>query len=189
MSSILDGKGRGYRAGVNADNRLETFAISESRVADVSKTGYSFLVATGFVSLTTTGSYNGLVYIKNNSTRRDIFIKTVRTCSTDTGSIQLKLYRNPTTGTLISDANPADQFSANAASSVVFDGLAYSASGDGKTVTDGDNWTQFINRSPGHSIQDYDGAIVIPGGKSMALAAKPSVSTTICVEIQLWFEE
>lgn len=109
-------------------------------------------------------------------------------CSAETGYVQIRAIRNPSTGTLISDANSADKLSANAGSSVVFDGLAYAASGDGKTVTDGDNWTQFINRSPGHSVQDYEGAIVIPGGKSMALTAKPSVSMTICVEVQLWFE-
>jgi hypothetical protein len=188
MSSILDGRGRGYRAGVTPRRQLETIAVTESRIADISKSGYSFLVATDFVSLTTTGSFNGLLYIKNNSTDRNIFIKTVRVCSSGTGYMQIRAIRNPSAGTLISDANSADKLSANAGSNVVFDGLAYSASGDGKTVTDGDNWTQFINKSPGHSVQDYQGAIVIPGGKSVAITAKPSVATTICIEIQLWFE-
>lgn len=185
---ILDGTGKGYKAKVNSNSRLETFSISEERIADVSKTGYSFLVATDFIDLTTTGSFNGLLYIKNNSSTKDIFIKTMRICADGSGTAQCRLIRNPTAGTLISEATPADNLSSNAGSNVNFDGLAYTASGDGKTVTDGSNWTQFINRMPGHSVQHYDGAIVIPNGQSMALTVKPSAATTICIEVQAWFE-
>lgn len=186
---ILDGTGKGYKAKVNSNSRLETFSISEERIADISKTGYSFLIGSDFISLTTTASFNGLLYIKNNSSTKDLFIKTIRICADGTGSVQCRLIRNPTTGTLISDANAADNLSANAGSNVNFDGLAYSASGDAKTVTDGSNWTQFINKMPGHSVQDYQGAIVIPNGQSVAITAKPSASTDICVEVQAWFED
>lgn len=186
---ILDGTGKAYKAKVNKDNRLETFSINEERIADVSKSGYSFLLASDFVSLTTTGAFNGIIYIKNNSSTKDLFIKTIRVCSDGSGSVQCRIIRNPTTGTLISDANKAEQLSSNAGSNVTFDGLAYAASGDAKTVTDGSNWTQFINRSPGHSIQDYQGAILLPNGQSMALTAKPSVSTNLCIEVMAWFED
>ena len=102
--------------------------------------------------------------------------------------MQFYLVRNPTTGTLISDENAALQASANLNSPIAFEGDAYSASADGKTVTDGDNFSNFINRSPGHSIQDYGGLIVMPPGSSMAVVCKPSVATTVCLELQGWYE-
>lgn len=186
---IIDGTGAGYAAKVDSTNRLNTFSIVENRVADISKRlGLSFIIASDFISLTTTGSFNGILYVKNNSDNYDLFVDKVRVCSDTSGNVQVRLLRNPTTGTLISDTNAADQLSANAGSAETFDGLAYAASADGKTVTDGSNWSQFINHSPGHSIQEYDGSIVIPKGKSIALVAKPSVAMTLCAEIQCWFE-
>ena len=38
---------------------------------------------------------------------------------------------------------------------------------DGKTVTDGNFMTQFINKAPGHSIQDYQGAMILYNGDSI----------------------
>lgn len=183
------GQGKGPGAAVT-NNMLHTMAVNCPVVANTSKTGYTFLIASDFISLTTTGSFNGLIYIKNEDTNRNLFIDKVRTCSDATGTVQVRKILNPTAGTLISDANSADQLSANAGlSGVGFNGKAYAASGDGKTVTDGSNWTQYINKSPGHSIQEYSGAIIIPNGQSMAIVAKPSVATTICVEVQCWFED
>jgi hypothetical protein len=188
MNVIQDGRGGGYSAGVDSDKRLLSKAISQSRVSDISRrNGKAFLISTDFISLTTTASFNGIVYIKNTSDE-DLFIGKVRTCSDTSGNVQVRILRNPTTGTLISDANAATQLSANFGSSEIFGGDAYAASGDGKTVTDGSNSSQFINHSPGHSIQDYEGAVVIPKGQSFAITAKPSVALTFCAEIQCWFE-
>jgi len=188
MSVIEDGSGDSYTAKVDSDQRLNTKSVIQSRVSDVSKReGNSFLLASGFVSLTTTGSFNGMLYLKNTSDD-DLYIATIRTCSDTAGNLQVKIIKNPTLGTLISDANVALKASSNYGSSKEFGGLVYSASGDGKTVTDGDDSTTFINHSPGHSIQEYQGAIIIPKGKSMAIVTKPSVATTACVEIQCWFE-
>jgi hypothetical protein len=188
MNVIQDGKGKGYSAEVDSINRLLVKAISQSRVSDISnRTEKAFLLASDYISLTTTASFNGLIYVKNTSDDT-LYIGKIRTCSDASGNVQIKVVRNPSTGTLVSDANAASQYSANFGSSELFGGLAYSASGDGKTITDGNDATQFINHSPGHSIQDYEGSLVIPKGQSFALTAKPSVSMTICVEIQCWFE-
>jgi len=187
---ITDATGLGDGPGARVkNNNLHTFSITESRIADISKTGYSFLLATDFVSLTTTGSFNGIMYIKNTDSNKSLFIDSVRVCGDTTGNAQIRYLRNPTAGTLISDANDADQLSANAGSNIPFPGLAYSASGDGKTVTDGDSWSQYIQRTAGHSSEIYNGAIIIPNGSSLAISAKPSVAMTLCMAVQCWFEE
>lgn len=186
---IQDGKGSGNRAAVTDRNRLEVFSIAEDRVADISKnTSDTFIVASDFITLTDSGSFNGILYIQNDSDNKDLFLQTIRTCSDQAGSLQCRLIKNPTGGTLISSASAADQISTNLGSSKAFDGMAYTAAGSGKTITGGTNLSQFINRSPGHSIQDYRGAIVIPNGQSLGMTVKPSTATTLCVELVTWFE-
>lgn len=187
MESIIDGTGSSYEAKVDSKNRLSTFAITEGRIADASKDGDTFVLASDFISLTTTASFNAMMYIKNESDK-DLFIQTIRTCSTGSGHMQFRLIRNPTTGTIVSDANDADQFAANFGSNKEFEGLAYSASADGKTITDGDNFTQFTNHSPGHSTEDYRGAVVLPKGSSLGITCKPSVAGEVCLEVVCWFE-
>lgn len=186
---ISDGTGSKRLLKINEQNRAEVFSISEPRVADISKrTGKSFIIASDFIALNTTASFNGILYIKN-SDKDDLYISRIRVCSDTAGAnLKIRLIANPTTGTLISDGNVADVNSANLGSSEVFIGNAYSASGDGKTVTDGVQFSQFTNHGLGHSIQEYEGAIVLPKGSSMALVAKPSASLEICSEIQCWFE-
>lgn len=189
---IIDGTGTGKRAKVNSNNRIETFSITESRIADVSnRNGRSFILASDFVSLTTTASFNGILYVKNTSTERDLFIDRIRVCGTGTSmnSMQCILTKNPTTGTLISDQNDGTSIPSNLGSNEEFTGTNYAASADGKTVTDGTQFSQFTIHLPGHTIQEYNGSIILPGGASMAISLKPGAATTACVEVQCWFED
>lgn len=188
---IEDGTGSGKKASVNADNRLDTFSVVESRISDISnRDGRSFILTSDFVALTTTGSFNGMIYLKNTSTDRDMFIDRVRICGTGTSmnAMQCRFVKNPTTGTLISDANDGISVAANLGSNEDFTGINYAASGDGKTVTDGIQFSQFTIHLPGHTIQEYNGAIIIPGGSAMAIEVKPGAATTACIEVQCWFE-
>jgi hypothetical protein len=190
MSQIEDGAGTGNRAKVTANNRLETFSITETRAADISlRSGETFILTSDFISLTTTGSFNGLMYVKNTS-QDNLFIDKIRICGTGSsmGNLQTKMIKNPTTGTLISDANAGISVPANLGSNVTFTGLNYAASADAKTVTDGTQFSQFTIHLPGHTIQEYDGGLIVPGGSSFAISGKPSYSTDICVEVQCWFE-
>ena len=188
---ILDGSGDGYRAKVNENKRLETFSITETRIADISaRIGESFILTSDFVSLTTTGSFNGMMYVKNTDTEKTLFVDKIRVCGTGSsmGSLQAKMIKNPTTGTLISDANAGLTVPANLGSNVTFGGLNYAASADGKTVTNGDQFSQFTIHLPGHSIQEYQGSLILPAGSAFAIEVKPSYATEICIEVQCWLE-
>ena len=191
-TEIRDGAGGEKRARVDNNNRLETFSITESRMADISlRDGTSYIITSDFVSLTTTGSFTGMLYIKNTDSSKNLFIDKVRICGTGTSmnSLQTKFYKNPTTGTLISDANNGIVVPSNLGSNETFPGLVYAASADGKTVTDGTQFSQFTIHLPGHSIQEYDGALIVPGGSSIAIAVQPGVATTACIEVQCWMEK
>jgi hypothetical protein len=153
----------------------------------------SFLVASGFIALTTTGSFNGMLYMKNtDSQNRNFHIHHFRVCSglgaSASSTLQIQCKLNATAGTLISDANAATVTNMNTNSNKAFGGDVYAASGDGKTVTDGSSFTQFINRAPGHSIQDYDGSIVIGNGVSFTIECKPSEAQTVCIELIGYFK-
>jgi hypothetical protein len=190
-TEIVDGTGKGNRVKVTDDNRLEVFAINESRIADISnKTGESFILTSDFISLTTTASFNGMMYVKNNDPDKILYVDKVRICGTGTsmGYVQSKFFKNPTTGTLISDANTGLAVPANLSSTVDFVGTVYAASGDAKTITDGDQFSQFTIHLPGHTIQEYQGSLILENGASMGIACKPSYATEICIEIQCWFE-
>lgn len=189
---IKDGRGTGSRARVDSNGRVESFSITENRIADISKrVGESFILTSDFISLTTTASFSGMMYIKNTDPDKLLFIDRIRVCGTGSmmGSLQAKIYKNPTTGTLISDANAGITVPSNLGSNVDFSGTNYVASGDGKTITNGTQFSQFTIHLPGHTIQDYQGNLIIPGGSSMAIACKPSYATEACIEIQCWFED
>ena len=186
---ILDGLGTGRTARVTERNQLDTFAVCQNRVADISEyNGNAFIIASDFISLTTTASFSGVLYFKNTSTTSQLFIKTIRVCADGAmGDMQVKIIKNASTGTLISDENPAYVNSANLIKNTVFQGVAYKGA-DAKTMTDGTFFTQFTNHTPGHSIQDYEGLIVMGTGTSLGIEVKPSNAMNLCIEVQCWYE-
>ncbi len=186
--AIKDGTGTGKLAKVDDNNRLSTVAVTKTQVADVSESeGKAFAVASNYITLSDTSDFNGFLYIKNTSAE-DCYIKSVRISTTEPGFLQCKLIRNPATGTLITDAYDANANPLNFGSEEVFSGDAYTASGDSKTILDGDHLTQFTLPSPGVSLQDYEGTLILPKNKSIALMVKPSATTTVGAEIRCWFE-
>jgi len=188
---LIDGTGTGKRAKVDSNNRLETFAVSESRMADISvRDGKSFILTSDFINLTTTGSFSGVFYLKNTDATKVIYVDKIRICGTGTsmGYVQCKLIKNPTTGTLISDQTDAIVVPANLGANTDFVGTVYKGA-DAKTVTDGTQFSQFTVHLPGHTIQEYDGALILTGGTSFAIEVKPSYATELCIEVQCWIED
>jgi len=192
FTEIIDGKGGGKRASVDNNNRLETFAITESRMADVSyRDGRSFLLTSDFIPLTTTASFSGVFYLKNTDPDTVIFIDKIRICGTAAvgvmGNLQTKFIKNPTTGTLITNATDAIVVPANLSSNNVLDADCYKGA-DSNTITDGTQFSQFVVHLAGHTIQEYDGALILEGGNSMSIEVKPNIATDVCIEIQCWTE-
>ena len=102
---IQDGTGTGNLAKVDASNHLKVKAAVIANVREVSgRTQQAFVVASDFVALTTTGSFNGVLYLKNTSTDKTLYIESVRTCSRPTAttaaanSSEWRVIKNPTAG-------------------------------------------------------------------------------------------
>jgi hypothetical protein len=190
---ITGGTGNGYALKVNEKNQAEVFADIRTEIAEVSlNEGQAFVVSTGFVNVTDLVNFSGLIYVKNTDTQgRNMFIEHIRVCGscscTNMEAIQCVVYRNPTTGTLISDQTAAYTSNNNYGSANAFNGLAYKGA-NSKTITNGDWFTQFVCHMPGHSIQDYNDSIVVPKNNTIAIAIKPTHEVDACIEINVHFK-
>jgi len=188
---LSDGAGTGTKLRINSDNRAECEVTQQTRIADVSaRLGQAYTIATGFVSLTTTASFTGMLWIKNtDSSARNMYIEHIRVCGSAATmqDVECVVYRNPTTGTLISGASAAYKSNNNFGSANQFNGLAYKGA-DANTITDGDWFTQFVTHISGHSIIDFNDSIVVPKGSSIGFALKPSAAMEVCMEVNCHFE-
>jgi len=191
MIILKDGTGTGVKLKINSDNRAVVEATSQTRIADISeRLGQAYTIATGFVPLTTTASFTGILWIKNTDIEgRDMFIEHIRVCGSAPmmEDVQCVVYRNPTTGTLISNAVSAYKTNNNFGSANQFNGLAYKGV-DADTITNGDWFTQFVTHISGHSIIDFNDSIVIPKNSSIGFALKPTDAMEVCMEVNCHFE-
>jgi len=187
FTQIIDGTGSKKSVKVTDKFKLTTEATSITNIEAIAREDEeSYVLSSGFVSLTTTGSFNGIMFIKGLDANTRFHIDRIRICGNGAnGNLQVKVIANATAGTLISDANAGYSHNTVLGSSNELTGLysIFAASGDGKTVTDGAWFAQYQQPSLGHSNQDYNGSIIIDKNTSFAVVAKPSVSCDICVEI------
>jgi len=191
---LEDGTGSGNKAKVNDHNQLYTSAVIRTEISEVSlDEGEAYVLATGFISITTTAGFSGILYIKNTDSQgRDMFIEHIRLCGTLSGTmdmhdIQCKVIKNPTTGTLISGASAGYSENSNFGSANSFHGICYKGA-DSTTVTDGSWFTQFTTHIPGHTIADYNDAIILPKNKSVAFLVKPTIASEVCMEVNVHFK-
>jgi len=183
-TTIKDGTGKGFSAAVNSENMVLTESLTIKQIAfESDRHGDAYVLNTGFVNLTNTAIQNQILYFKNTS-GENLFVEKVRVCgglAMDV-TMQCLVTANPTAGTIISDAVPALKASLNLSSSNEFEGLAY-LGGDGKTATGGYQLSNFQGHAPGHSIQEYDGALILGRNDAVSISVKPSAALSVCVEV------
>lgn len=176
---IKDGTGTGRLALVTTDNRLGTDSISLPAYSYASQEkGDAFIVTTDFITFTTTATEMGFMYFKNTS-NIPINIYSLRTCGL--AAQQWKIIKNPTGGTLISNAVASPSNNLNLSSPKIVSTLSY-VGVDGDTVTGGTLLDQFIN-AMGHSEEFFNGALVLSPLDSIALVIKLPAATTACARM------
>lgn len=172
----------GWKARINSAGQIFVQAETHAEAREHSGIGQFFMFATNFVALTTTGSFSAIFYVKNTSTTKVLHLGKLRTCSNQV--CEWKFIKNPTTGTLISDATAAAKENMNFGAPITFIGDVYKGA-DAKTITDGIEAGTWIN-NVGHSQPDWAGAIILAPGDSMALSVKPASAGDVCVTITGW---
>ena len=95
-----------------------------------------------------------------------------------TDTTHVRVYKNPTAGTLISDANNVNVNSNRnfSSSQTLSDSLAYAASANGKTITDGTVHIESLI-SPGSRV-NFQIDEVLKKGNSIAVSFEPNDSNT-----------
>lgn len=146
---IDDGTGDGPSARVNALHELFTRTVVETEQERATDIGDSYNINTDTIALTGTGA-SAVLYLKNDEDQTMVVTAMVigigSVSATITDSVFVKMIRNPTTGTIISDANAiAMKGNRNFGQNKTLKDttLVFSASATGKTVTDGDDFALF----------------------------------------------
>lgn len=182
---VEDGTGKGYLVRVDKNNRAHTQSLTQtaaSNAAAENNDAYKF--SSGIVNITTTGSFSGLLYIKNTDTRRFV-ISAIRVSCDDKS--QWRLVKNPTGGTLITNAVAANENNTTFNGTKVFSGDSYKGV-NGDTITGGLNFDQVVGISgPYHDWSE--GSIVLGKDNTIAIEVKPSVAADCTAMISGYYLE
>ena len=178
MAKIEDGTGRGFVAKVDSANRLVVSAdqINEERTATALGEAWAF--GSSLVSFTSSTA-SGVLYLRNTS-ERDMVVDRFRlmlgTVTGGTGDWLFRFVRNPTGGTLISNAVTAGITNLNHASSSEPVGEYYRGV-QGDTVTGGSGGS-FPFKSSGDGQYVIPNTRLLPKGSSIAIQITPPPGTT-----------
>lgn len=183
---IEDGTGKGYEAAVDDDNRLKTASRSSADISFHAKDdGDAYIFSTGaFISITTTNTETGILYVKNSSTSRNLIIHSIRTSGNQVQKIIV--YKNPTGGTLISNASAGNKINTNLSSSNTADALTYKGA-DAVTCTGGTAMALNVN-SAGNSLLTYDDAIILGPLNSIAVTMEVPSAGIVAASVLGYFE-
>jgi len=183
---IRDGTGREFTVKVTDKNELSTRAAVRSRLAVRAKEGDAFIISAPIVALTTTGSFNGILYIKNTGTSPWRIWQSRLQCSVLS---QWNIRTNPTTGTLISDASAATVTNCNSESTKSLSSTSYKASGDGKTVTNGTIIYNSIISAGGAQPTQPEGAFILGVGDAISWGCKPASACDVSVDVIIYIDD
>jgi len=181
MSVSIKNGGNGNVAMVDRDNRLHTFAVSRPVVEESTQQEKSYNINSGLITLTSAGE-SGILYFKNGEDV-DFIINTIvvimgpSTGGSTSDTTHIRVYKNPTTGTLISGATVAD-ISSNrdfGSSNTLSSSLSYKGA-EATTITDGSVHIESLV-SPGSRVAFNIGE-VLRKGNSIAVSLEPNDSTT-----------
>lgn len=182
---LEDGTGLGEAAKVR-DNRLHVMSLLEFPIETFSHSGDAYSIVTDFIALTTTASYTGILYLINNTTT-DLIIHTEATRNTSTVNALWQMWKNPTTGTLISAGTAITPINLNFASGKSLVSIAKKGA-DAQTVTDGTLFSQWGSAAYIPTQIVGQGSIILNVGNSYAITCKPTAAGSVGCTLTLWNE-
>lgn len=178
---ILDGKGNGFRAQVDSDNRLHVNSVSRSQVEQAVLLSEGYNVSTGGMTLTSANE-SAVGYFKYNGDDPIVIkeILVILGASTGgSGSGVIKILKNPTDGTIITEEKPVSTASnRDFGSSKVLDADAYKGE-EADTFTDGSIFAITSRDANFAGVVSFDAApIVLRKGNSIGITFTPATGNT-----------
>ena len=177
---INDGTGTGNQAQVDSTNRLRTRTVNATESEEAAKLSNAFNINTGIINLTSANE-SSLLYFKNNE--NDIFhveslaIGLDRATGVTSGDqVKITIVRNPTAGTLVSNATAVDiNQNRDFGSPATLTADVYKGA-EGSTLTDG-NDVIIIYASPSSRL--FTGiTLMLPKGTSIGVQIDPPAGNT-----------
>ena len=162
------------------DNKLQVFSISEDLSIASAKSGENYNINTGAINLTSS-TKSAVLYMKNNEEKNFIIedIIVILSSSTGgTGDLGIEIIKNPSTGTIITNAIPAEivenrNFGSNR--ELVKD---ICKGDEGDTLTNGSIFAE-TTRGTASTVVNFDGDIIIlPKGSALGVNVTPQASNT-----------
>lgn len=179
---IKDGTGTGNTAKVSDSNQLSTFAeiIAEATVASLDGNAYN--LNTGSITLTTS-TKSAVFYFKNTSQDETLsvnaFFFLLGNSTGGVGDVLISLIRNPTAGTIVSNAVDMEMAGVNrnfgsnqSLQADIFKGV------EGDTLTGGEKVIESILDQSPANITLAAGAILLPPGTSIGIDVTPATGNT-----------
>lgn len=175
-----DGTGRGYSAKVNEFGQVSTRSVSSSLENFGATQGYTFNVNTGSINLTSANA-SALLYLKNNG-EDDLYISSIGyllgNSTGGAGDLLVEVIRNPTAGTIVTNAVDAPIISnKNFGSSRPLNADVYKGA-EGNTFTGGSVAYQSLLNSSAKQYTIATGSVIIPRGSSIGVTVTPQAGNT-----------
>lgn len=180
MTFILKSGSDGNTAKVDDDNRLHTFATSQSESTTKALTGHSFNINTGTINLTSANT-SALMYLKNTDavdwTLSRVFYN-AETSTGGSGGWLADVRANPTGGTLLSSGTAFNPFNFNFGSVKTLTSTCLKGA-EASTATGGTSGavSTIVPSSGTRVLIGFDSVILTPGS-SMAIEITPPTGNT-----------
>lgn len=180
MAVFEDGTGSGYNAKVNKENRVLTFADSVPSGAVASLDSRMWSIASGDITLTS-DSESACLYLRYTGSDKLLIQRLIYQYESSTGGsgdTLLNFYKNPTQGTIVSNASDATVANRN------FSGVSSSLLGNqfkgaqGNTFTDGTVIGTTRNGSGFYSNDLSSFPFVLEKGNSIGFGVQPPAGNT-----------
>ena len=178
-SIIRDGTGDNYQAKVNEKHQLNTFSVTEDELTFHSFLAETYNFNTGNLTLTSGGA-SGVWYFMNNEEYPVMITSLFYNLGLNTGgsgNTLIQVIRNPTGGTVISDASSSAPVNRNFSSAKTLNAYSYLGA-EGKTLTGGTNIIQsLLPIAAGRHVLSPV-ALILERGNSVGVKITPPTSTT-----------
>lgn len=174
---IKDGTGSSRLAKVTEDNELLIHGSTESHISEAVGLGKAWNIGTDYLTLTS-DSASDVLYIKNTGTEDlhiDLYVVLARASTGGSGDLLVEILRNPTGGTVVSDASSITPVNMDFGSNRTIIADTYKG-GEGKTLT---GHTQSLNSKTTADNRLLLGILTkLPQGASVGLRLTPPTGNT-----------
>lgn len=175
-----DGTGKGYLAQVDANNRLHSECVTRDQLFEACQKGEGFNFNTGSITLTTANE-SAIGHITYNGDHPFIITEILFIIDSTTGGSGdgvARIYKNPTGGTIVSNAVPVEVAeNRDFSSSIVVDGDLYKGA-EGNTTTGGSVFAS-SDRSSFGTVISFDAApIILRKANSLSCSWQPPAGNT-----------